>query len=78
MGEFRADEAMVGLIALATIPWIMWILRRGLRDRQLPIGKGRVGRDERPAAFQVLFALYVVAALAMAYIGLDLLVGIGG
>lgn len=78
MAELRADEALVGLIALATIPWIVWILRRGLRDRQLPVGKGRVGRDERPAAFRILFALYVVAALAMAYIGLDLLVGIGG
>lgn len=78
MAEFRADEALVGLIALATIPWIVWILRRGLRERQLPVGKGRVGRDERPGAFHILFALYVVAALAMAYIGLDLLVGIGG
>ena len=78
MAEFRADEALVGLIALATIPWIVWILRRGLRDRQLPVGKAPVGRAERPAAFRIHVELYVVAALAMAYIGLDLLVGIGG
>jgi hypothetical protein len=78
MASFRADEALVGLIALATIPWIIWILRRGVRDSQLPVGKGKVRRDERPGAFRILFALYVVAAVGMAYIGLDLLFGIGG
>ena len=76
MGEFRADEALVGVIALATVFWIAWILRRGLRDSSLPIGKGRIARSDRPGAFSTLFALYVAAMLLMGFIGLDLLFGI--
>ena len=77
MTEFRGEDAVVGVIALAAMAWVVWILIRGRRDSRLPIGKGRILRDERPGAFHFLFAIYVVAALAMAYIGLDLLIGIG-
>lgn len=75
MEAFRSEEALVGLIALAAVPWIVWILVRGLRDGRLPIGKGEV-RRERAAAFHILFALYAIAASFMAFIGLDLLLGI--
>ena len=66
----------MGLISLGACGWIAWILLRGVRDRRLPIGKGIVRRDEREAAFHSLFAFYVAAAAMMAFIGLDLLVGV--
>ena len=70
----RPEDMLVGIIAAAAVGWIVWMLRRGLRDARLPIGKGQVRRSERPAAFHALFALYVAAALLMAFISLDLLV----
>ncbi|HWT12353.1 MAG TPA: hypothetical protein VN231_06340 [Allosphingosinicella sp.] len=77
MAVFRSEETLVGLIALAAVPWIIWILVRALRDGRLPIGKGEV-LSERPAAFRILFALYAVAAGAMGFIGFDLLLGMTG
>ena len=77
MGGFRADEAVVGLIALVSIAWIVSLLKRAQVSGRLPIGRGQVIRNERPGAFRFLFALYVLAALVMLYIGLDLLFGIG-
>ena len=77
MEGIRADEAVVGLIALLSIAWIASLLKRAQVSGRLPIGRGQVARDERPGAFRFLAALYVLAALAMLYIGLDLLFGIG-
>ena len=68
----------MGIVALAAVPWIVWILRRGLRDRRLPIGRSHVRGDERPGAFRTLFAFYVAAALTMAFIAADLLVDLTG
>ena len=76
MEGFRADEALVGLIALLSIVWIASLLKRAQASGRLPIGRGQLFRDERPSAFRFLFALYILAALAMLYIGLDLLFGI--
>lgn len=76
MTNFRSEDALVGLIALAVVPWLVWRLRRGLVEGKLPIGRSHLLRDERPGAFRALFALYVAAALTMAFIGIDLLVGI--
>lgn len=72
----RPDELLIGLIAAAAVPWIAWILGRGVRDGWLPIRKGRVLRAERRAAFNTLFGLYVAAALLMAFIAIDLLFGL--
>jgi hypothetical protein len=76
MTIFRSEEPIVGIVALATIPFVVSILRRGLRDSRLPVGKRQILRSERPGAFAILFILYVSAALLMLYIGLDLLVGL--
>ena len=76
MTTFRSEETLVGLITLAAVPWIMWTLRRGVRDGRLPIGRAYVRRDERPGAFNTLFVFYVLAALTMAFIAADLLVGV--
>ena len=76
MEGLRADEALVGLVALLSVVWIASLLKRAHASGRLPIGRGQVLRDERPGAFRFLFALYILAALAMLYIGLDLLFGI--
>ena len=76
MTTYRSDEAIVGVIALAVAVWLGLRLRRALRQDWLPIGKGQVVRRQRPGAFRALFAIYVAAALLMAFIGLDLLFGL--
>ena len=76
MTTFRSEEGLVGLVALGVIPWILWTLRRGLRDERLPIGRIYVRRAERPAAFSLLLVFYVLAAMLMAAIAFDLLFGL--
>jgi uncharacterized membrane protein len=73
MTTFRSEETLVGIIALAVVPWLVWRLRRGQREGRLPIGRAYVDRAERPGAYRTLFVFYVIAALMMAFIGLDLL-----
>ena len=76
MTTFRSENVLVGLIAAAVVPWISWTLSRGLRDGKLPIGRAYVHRHERRGAFNLLLALYIVAALMAAIIALDLLFGL--
>ena len=78
MTQVRSDETLVGIITLAAAGWIVWILMRAVREARLPIGKGEVVRAQRPGAFATLFALYVAAGSAMAFIGLDLVAGLTG
>lgn len=74
-----SDELLVGaLCLLVVVPWIAWTIRRGFFEGRLPIGRGHVHRAERPGPFKALFASYVVAMLLMAFIGLDLVLGISG
>jgi hypothetical protein len=71
------DELLVGtLCLLIVLPWILWTIRRGFREGRLPIGRGHVERAERPGPFKALLASYVVAALLMAFIGIDLIFGL--
>ena len=73
----RTEELVVGALCLLVIlPWIAWTVRRGLANARLPIGRGYVEQVERPGAFRVLLALYVVAGLLIAFIAVDLLVGL--
>ena len=77
MTTFRSEDMLVGLVALGLVPWIVWTLRRGLHEGRLPILRNHVEREARPAAFRALIALYVAAALMIAYIAFDLLIGTG-
>lgn len=72
MTIFRSEETLVGLFALAVVPWAAWTVVRGLRREKLPIGRAYVGRD-RQGAFRVLLAFYVLAGLLAAVISVDLL-----
>lgn len=70
------DELLIGALCLAVIaPWIGWTLWRGFRQGRLPIGRGYVERDERPAPFTALLASYVIALALIVFVGLDLLFG---
>ncbi len=73
MTTFRSEDFLVGLVALGVVPWILWTLRRGLQGGRLPIGRSYVVRAGRPGAFNALLFAYVVAALLMAAIAIDLL-----
>jgi len=71
------DELLVGTLCLLVVtPWIAWTIRRGVNQGRLPIGRGYVVREERPAPFRALLASYAIAILLMAFIGLDLLFGL--
>jgi len=76
MTTYRSDDVLVGLIGIAILCWIGWIIVRGFRNAELPIGRGQVRRDERPGAFNVLLGLYFIAAAVVGFIALDLLFGI--
>ncbi|WP_166038577.1 hypothetical protein [Sphingosinicella sp. YJ22] len=77
MHSGRTEELIVGLLCLVVIlPWIAWTVRRGLASGRMPIGRGKVERDERPGAFRVLLGLYILAAAMIAFAGLDLLLQI--
>ena len=73
----RSEDLLVGLIAFATVPWILWMLVRGRRDGRLAIGRGHVRQDERPGAYRFLFLLYIAAAALMLFISADLVLGLG-
>ena len=77
MTTFRFEDVLVGLAALALVPAIALMIRRGLQAGRLPIGRGYVLRDERAAAFNTLLGLYAVAAIGLAVIAADLLLQLG-
>jgi len=78
MTGFRPEDTLVGIVAVGAAVWVAWLLRRGLSEGVLPIGRGRVRRDERSGTFRVLLAFYVAAFFAMAAIAGDLLLGLRG
>jgi len=75
MTTFRSEDLLIGVVALAAAPYLAWMLWRGFQGGRMPLGRGHVERAGRPAAFAVLAALYAVAAIAVAYVGFDLLSG---
>lgn len=76
MSAFAGEDALVGLVAAGAVIWALAVLRRGLRDSRLPVGRAYIRRDERPGAFRTVAVLYGVAALLLAFIALDLLFNI--
>jgi hypothetical protein len=76
MMGLRTEDALVGLVALALVPWIIWTMMRGIREGRLPMARGHVARVERRAAFNVLMGLYAIMLVLAAIIALDLLLGI--
>jgi hypothetical protein len=73
---FAGEDALVGLVAAGAVLWVLAVLRRGLREARLPVGRAYVRRDERPGAFRTVALLYGAAALLLAFIAVDLLFNI--
>lgn len=73
----RGTEIIAGLVALLLVPWLVWTMRRGLREGRLPIARAYVRRDERSGPFHMLLALYMVALGLVAFIAADLLLDLG-
>jgi hypothetical protein len=73
------NDLLIVIISLGVmVPWIGWTVRRGLQSRRLPIGRGYVERDERPAPYWVLLTIYLLVALVLGFNGVKLLVGLVG
>jgi hypothetical protein len=68
---------LVGLIAFATVPWIISLLVRGRRDQRLPIGRAYIRQDERPGAYRSLLLFYIACAALMLFVSVDLMLGLG-
>ena len=77
MTPLRSEDMLVGLIAFATVPWIIGLLIRGRRDQRLPIGRTYVRQEERPGAYRTLLLFYIAGAALMLFIALDLMLGLG-
>lgn len=69
-------DIAIGLIAALLVPWLIWTMRRGLREGRLPIGRSHVVRAERPGPFHVMLALYLAILVAVTMITADLLWGL--
>ena len=68
---------LVGIVALALLPFLALRLVRGVRDGQLPLYRTRVGREIGPARFNFLLALNALALVIVAVVAADLLLGLG-
>ena len=78
MTTFRSEDTLVGIMGIGVFVWTLWTLQRGWKLGRLPIGRSYVRRDERRSAFNVLLALYLVAASLVAFMTIDLLFGLEG
>jgi hypothetical protein len=77
MTTFRSEEVLVGIVALALLPFLALRLVRGVRDGQLPLYRTRVGREIGAARFNFLLALNALALVIVAVVAADLLLGLG-
>ena len=70
------EEVFVGVVALALVPLIAWRTVRGLRSGRLPLYRSYVSRDEG-GRFKLLLALHAASLLLVAFVAVDLLLGLG-
>jgi hypothetical protein len=72
----RGEDLLVGLIALALVPIILWRIRRGLRDGRLPVYRTYLERDADPTRFRVLLVLHCLSVVVVAAIAAHFLLGL--
>jgi hypothetical protein len=77
MTEFRTEEILVGLVALALLPLIALRIRRGLRDGRLPLYRMSIDREAGGSRFYLLLALHALSLLLVLVVAADLLLGLG-
>ena len=71
------ENLLVGLVALALLPFIGWRIFRGLRDGRLPLYRTYIGRDDDRAKFGVLLALHALSFALIALVAANLLLDLG-
>ena len=71
------ENLLVGLVALALVPFIAARMLRGLRNGRLPLYRTYLDRYEDQAKFFALLALHAISLLLIAFIAADLLLGLG-
>lgn len=74
---FRGEHVLVGVVALALLPWIALRFVRGLREGRLPVYRTYFSRADAPARFQLLLLLHGLSFLLIALVAADLLLGLG-
>lgn len=74
----RPDEMLVGALALLLAALLVRRVIVALRSGEVPLYRTRLTRAEAgETKFRTLLALNALGALALAIIGLDLLLGLG-
>jgi len=77
MTTFRSDEMLVGIVALALVPLIVWRIRRGLREGRLPLYRTYFDRAADPPKFNLLLGLHGLSLVLITLVAADLLLGLG-
>jgi hypothetical protein len=73
----RADDLLMGGVALLLVPLIAWRIYRGLRTGRLPLYRTTIGRDAGGGRFGVLLVLHLLSLLLIGAVAADLLLGLG-
>jgi len=77
MTPIRSEDALVGLIGLALLPFIARRVIGGLREGRLPVYRTYLRREEGEAKFLALLGLHVASFFVVAGIAADLLLNLG-
>jgi len=73
----QPENLLVGLVALALLPFIGWRILRGLRDGRLPLYRTYVNRGDDRAKFGALLVLHALSLAIIALVAGDLLLNLG-
>ena len=71
------ETVLVGLVALAVVPFIALRIVRGVREGRLPVYRTYLRREDDRAKFNALLALHALSLVLIAGIAADLLLDLG-
>jgi len=77
MAAPAGSDLLVGLLALALVPFIGLRVWRGLRDGRLPLYRTYFERAQGPGKFAFLLALHALSLVLVATVAADLLFHLG-
>jgi hypothetical protein len=77
MAAASTGDLLVGLLALALLPFIGLRLWRGIRDGRLPLYRTYFERAQGRRKFAFLLALHALSLVLVAAVAADLLLNLG-
>ena len=77
MTTFRSEEMLVGLVALALLPFLAHRVLWGLREGRVPLYRTYFHREEGSAKFAFLLGVHAISFFLVAAIAADLLFNLG-